>query len=51
MCTLVKAFLKSGVMTALGEREETPAGTPQGGIRSPLLTSRRGRERSGLPVR
>ena len=39
VCTLVKAFLKSGVMTALGEREETPAGTPQGGILSPLLAN------------
>jgi RNA-directed DNA polymerase len=39
VCELVKAFLKSGVMTALGEREETPAGTPQGGILSPLLAN------------
>ena len=29
VCALVKAFLKSGVMTELGDREETPAGTPQ----------------------
>jgi RNA-directed DNA polymerase len=36
---LVKAFLKAGVMTADGEREETPAGTPQGGILSPLLAN------------
>jgi RNA-directed DNA polymerase len=39
ICTLVKAFLKSGVMTELGDREETPAGTPQGGILSPLLAN------------
>jgi RNA-directed DNA polymerase len=39
VCALVKAFLKSGVMTTLGEREETPAGTPQGGILSPLLAN------------
>jgi RNA-directed DNA polymerase len=31
VCALVKAFLKSGVMTVLGEREETTSGTPQGG--------------------
>jgi RNA-directed DNA polymerase len=36
---LVKAFLKAGVMTAAGGREETPAGTPQGGILSPLLAN------------
>ena len=28
---LVKAFLKAGVMTAAGDREETLTGTPQGG--------------------
>jgi RNA-directed DNA polymerase len=39
VCALVKAFLKSGVMTDLGEREETTAGTPQGGILSPLLAN------------
>ncbi|MFI6836361.1 group II intron reverse transcriptase/maturase [Nonomuraea africana] len=39
VCTLVKAFLKSGVMTTAGDREETPAGTPQGGILSPLLAN------------
>ncbi|MCA1674168.1 MAG: group II intron reverse transcriptase/maturase [Actinobacteria bacterium] len=39
VCALVKAFLKSGVMTATGDREETPAGTPQGGILSPLLAN------------
>ena len=29
---LVKAFLKAGILTELGGREETLAGTPQGGI-------------------
>ncbi len=38
-CTLVKAFLKSGVMTTSGDREETLTGTPQGGILSPLLAN------------
>jgi RNA-directed DNA polymerase len=32
---LVKAFLKSGVLTELGGREETLTGTPQGGILTP----------------
>ena len=32
VCALVKAFLKSGVLTELGDREETLTGTPQGGI-------------------
>jgi RNA-directed DNA polymerase len=36
---LVRAFLKAGVMTADGGREETYTGTPQGGILSPLLAS------------
>jgi RNA-directed DNA polymerase len=36
---LVKAFLKAGILTELGEREETTAGTPQGGILSPLLAN------------
>jgi RNA-directed DNA polymerase len=36
---LVKAFLKSGVMTATGNREETLTGAPQGGILSPLLAN------------
>ena len=36
---LVKAFLKAGVMTELGEREDSPTGTPQGGILSPLLAN------------
>ena len=39
VCTLVKAFLKSGVMTELGDREATFTGTPQGGILSPLLAN------------
>ncbi|MFJ2591251.1 group II intron reverse transcriptase/maturase, partial [Streptomyces sp. NPDC087538] len=36
---LVKAFLKAGLMTELGERNETTSGTPQGGILSPLLAN------------
>ncbi|MCZ4611049.1 reverse transcriptase domain-containing protein [Streptomyces sp. Lzd4kr] len=36
---LVKAFLKVGITTELGEREETDSGTPQGGILSPLLAN------------
>ena len=36
---LVKAFMKAGVMTAAGDREETLTGTPQGGILSPLLAN------------
>ncbi len=32
VCALVKAFLKSGVFTELGNREETLTGTPQGGL-------------------
>jgi RNA-directed DNA polymerase len=32
VCGLVKVFLKSGVLTELGDREESPAGTPQGGL-------------------
>ncbi len=31
---LVKALLKAGIMTELGERNETTSGTPQGGILS-----------------
>jgi RNA-directed DNA polymerase len=34
---LVKAFLKAGVLTEIGEHRETHAGTPQGGILSPLI--------------
>jgi RNA-directed DNA polymerase len=33
---LVKAFLKAGVMTSSGDREQTLTGTPQGGISTPL---------------
>ena len=29
---LLKAFLKAGIMTEHGDREETLTGTPQGGI-------------------
>ncbi|MER5549967.1 reverse transcriptase domain-containing protein, partial [Streptomyces sp. NPDC002589] len=36
---LVKAFLKAGVLTEGGGREETYTGTPQGGILSPLLAN------------
>jgi RNA-directed DNA polymerase len=36
---LVKAFLKAGVLTELGNREDTWTGTPQGGILSPLLAN------------
>ncbi|MCA1681727.1 MAG: group II intron reverse transcriptase/maturase [Actinobacteria bacterium] len=39
VCALVKAFLKSGVFTELGDRKETLTGTPQGGILSPLLAN------------
>ena len=39
VCSLVKAFLKSGVFTELGSREESLTGTPQGGILSPLLAN------------
>jgi len=34
---LVKAFLKAGILTESGDREETWTGTPQGGILSPLI--------------
>jgi RNA-directed DNA polymerase len=36
---LVKAFLKAGVLTDLGEAQDTWTGTPQGGILSPLLAN------------
>jgi RNA-directed DNA polymerase len=36
---LVKAFLKAGVLTELGESKDTWTGTPQGGIISPLLAN------------
>ena len=35
ICALVRAFLKAGVLTDLGDREETLTGTPQGGILTP----------------
>ena len=34
---LVKAFLKAGVLTETGDREDSLTGTPQGGILSPLI--------------
>jgi RNA-directed DNA polymerase len=37
--TLVKAFLKAGVLTELGHDRDTHTGTPQGGILSPLLAN------------
>src|SRR5215210_440806 len=36
---LVKAFLKAGILTELGENKDTHIGTPQGGILSPLLAN------------
>src|SRR6266851_7991572 len=36
---LVRAFLKSGIFTELGDLEESLTGTPQGGILSPLLSN------------
>jgi len=36
---LVRAFLKAGVLTDAGDRENTWTGTPQGGILSPLLAN------------
>jgi RNA-directed DNA polymerase len=36
---LVKAFLKAGILTELGVRQDTLTGTPQGGILSPLLAN------------
>ena len=36
---LVKAFLKAGILTELGNIEDTHTGTPQGGILSPLLAN------------
>jgi RNA-directed DNA polymerase len=36
---LVKAFLKAGILTELGEVQDTHTGTPQGGILSPLLAN------------
>ena len=39
VCALVKAFLKAGVLTGRGDREETFTGTPQGGPLSPLMAN------------
>ena len=36
---LVNAFLHAGILTELGTLEESTAGTPQGGILSPLLSN------------
>src|SRR5690348_17266705 len=36
---LVKAFLKAGILTELGQHKDTEAGTPQGAILSPLLAN------------
>jgi RNA-directed DNA polymerase len=36
---LVKAFCKAGILTELGAQQDTEAGTPQGGILSPLLAN------------
>jgi RNA-directed DNA polymerase len=36
---LVKAFLKAGIITELGQSKDTHTGTPQGGILSPLLAN------------
>jgi RNA-directed DNA polymerase len=32
VCSLVRAFLKAGIFTELGDREETSSGTPQGSL-------------------
>jgi RNA-directed DNA polymerase len=36
---LIKAFLKAGILDALGDHHDTITGTPQGGILSPLLAN------------
>ena len=40
ICGMVKAFLKSGIFTELGDREESLSGTPQGGIFTPPTQQR-----------
>lgn len=37
--TLVKAFLKAGILTEAGAESDSNKGTPQGGILSPLLSN------------
>ena len=37
--TLIKAFLKAGILTEQGTLERTITGTPQGGILSPLMAN------------
>ena len=37
--TLIKAFLKAGILTEFGVLENSSTGTPQGGILSPLLAN------------
>ncbi|MGW1616456.1 reverse transcriptase domain-containing protein, partial [Streptomyces sp. NPDC002285] len=37
--SLVKAFLRAGILTEVGTSKETVTGTPQGGILSPLLAN------------
>lgn len=37
--SLVKAFLKAGILTETGANRDTSTGTPQGGILSPLLAN------------
>lgn len=36
---LVKGFLKAGILSELGDHQETYTGTPQGGILSPVLAN------------
>ncbi|MEV6135508.1 group II intron reverse transcriptase/maturase [Nocardia sp. NPDC051990] len=36
---LVKAFLKAGILTEIGDDQDTMTGTPRGGILSPLLAN------------
>jgi RNA-directed DNA polymerase len=37
--SLIKAFLKAGILTEGGDHRDTTTGTPQGGILSPLLAN------------